>query len=76
MATYHVRFAAEVTADVAVEAATPEDAIAAAYESDDMPGSIVIGAFGSGTEVEQSSDWTPALVNNDQGCEVWKEKHR
>lgn len=70
MATYHVYMEVPVSASVTVEAESPEAAIAAAYDSDDMPGSLcTLG----GTPVDEAGDWTAVTVEADDSSLVWRE---
>lgn len=70
---YTVHLAMEVSTAVTVEADSVEDAIAAAYDSDDMPGSMVHGAFGSNASVDESAEWTERSVTDaSTGEELWR----
>lgn len=70
MPTYNVHLIETVSTTVTVDADSPEVAIELAYKSDDMPGSMVHGAFGSAS-VDEAGDWEAALVTNENGDEVW-----
>lgn len=67
---YKVYVIMEVSSVVEVEADSPEEAIDAAYESPDMPGSITVGAFG-GASVDDG-DWNTYQVEDESGTVVWK----
>jgi len=59
-----------VSSVVEVEADNPKAAIEAAFQSNDMPGSITVGAFG-GVSVDEG-DWEPYQVYDEAGATVWK----
>lgn len=69
MAKFRVHMTNVVSTSIEVEADDAEDAIEKAYDSNDMPGSIGIGAFGS-TSVDDS-DWEASAVTDEFGDEVW-----
>ncbi len=68
---YRVYVQNVVSSVVEVDADDPEAAIAAAYQSDDMPGSITYGAFGAASVDE--SDWEPHRVYDEADEVVWTE---
>lgn len=70
MAQYTVHFSTTVSTAVTIEADDPQAAIEAAYDSPDMPGSMVHGAFGSAS-VDESGEWLAVVVTDDNGNEVW-----
>jgi hypothetical protein len=70
MPTYNVHMNQTVSTTVTVEADNPEHAIELAYKSDDMPGSMCYGAFGSAS-VDEAGDWEVAVVSDSSGNEVW-----
>jgi hypothetical protein len=69
---YSVYVQNTVSAVVDVEANDPEAAIAAAFQSSDMPGSIGQGAFGS-VSVDDG-EWEPFEVYDEAGAVVWAEQ--
>lgn len=71
MTRFTVHLIQTVSAAVEVEADDYEAAIEAAYQSDDMPGSITYGAFGSACV--DGGDWEPASVEDENGVEVWND---
>jgi hypothetical protein len=60
-----------VSTSVTVDAETPEEAIYAIDQSDDMPGSITHNAFGSGAAVDEAGEWAAYSVTDADGAEVW-----
>lgn len=69
MPQYTVHLVNTVSTTVTVEADDPDAAIDAAWSSEDMPGSITIGAFGPvGVD---DGDWQPVAVTDASGAEVW-----
>jgi len=72
--TYNVHLIETVSTTVTVDADSPEAAIDLAYESNDMPGSMGYGAFGSAS-VDEAGEWEAAAVTNENGDEVWVAKN-
>lgn len=72
MPEYTVHLSSAISTAVTVQADSPEDAIEAAWESPDMPGSMAHGAFGTAS-VDESGEWAPVAVTNADGEEVWAE---
>ena len=70
MTTYSVHLVQTVSSVVTVDADNPQHAIELAYEDDDMPGSLTVGAFGS-TSVDEAAEWMPVCVTDANGNEVW-----
>jgi hypothetical protein len=70
MATYNVHLVQTVSTVVTVEADSPQDAVGLAWDSEDMPGSMVYGAFGSAS-VDEARDWEAMSVTDAEGNEVW-----
>lgn len=68
---YTVHLVNTVSASVVVDAENPQAAIEAAYESDDMPGGITVGAFGV-ADVDDD-DWNAIAVQDESGETVWEE---
>lgn len=71
MPKFTVHLINTVSASVTVEADSPEDAIDKAYESDDMPGGITVGAFGSNSVDDE--EWMPSSVSDSNLKTVWPE---
>lgn len=72
MGTYSVHLINTVSTTVTVEAETYDEAIDAAFDSNDMPGSITIGAFGQAT-VDDGEWEAVAVTDEESGDEVWSE---
>lgn len=70
MMKYSVHMTMEVSSVVEVEADSPDEAVEKAYDSDDMPGGITIGAFGSAS-VDESGEWEPQAVTDENYKTVW-----
>ena len=70
---FFVRFVTDLSSTVYVQAEDPDEAIEVAYKSPDMPGSMSCGAFGPAS-VDESGDWRPVLVTDEDGEEVWSER--
>lgn len=66
---YRVYMVNTVSTSVEVEAESWEEAIDEAYNSDDMPGSITVGAFGCASV--DDGDWMPHSVTDTAGETVW-----
>lgn len=72
---YTVHFVHSVSTTVTVEAGTPEQAMDRAYESDDMPGPVTVGAFGP-CAVDDDGEWEPYTITDASGEVVWEDKGR
>jgi hypothetical protein len=72
MPKYTVYMTNTVSTAIDVEADDPEAAIDAAYESDDMPGGITVGAFGS--QSVDDGDWQPDSVLDADHNQVWSDR--
>jgi hypothetical protein len=70
--TFTVHLINTVSTAVEVEVDNYEAAIEAAYDSEDMPGSITIGAFGRASV--DDGEWMPDAVTDEGGDEVWRER--
>lgn len=71
MPEFTVHLINTVSSSVTVEADSPEDAINKAYDSDDMPSGITVGAFGSASV--DDGEWIPSSVSDSNHKTVWSE---
>ena len=72
MPTYDVHMTLTVSTTVTVEADSPGQAMELVYDSDDMPGPMVYGAFGQAS-VDEAGEWEPvAVYEGDE--EVWSDR--
>lgn len=71
MPTFNVHITLTVSTTVDVEASDYAEALELWPDSEQAPGSITHGAFGSGSPVDESGDWTAQVVYDESGKEVW-----
>lgn len=73
--TYLVHIAEVVSTTVEVKATSADKAAETYYESPDMPGSMVHGAFGQVT-VDEAGEWEAiAITDTSTGEQVWENPH-
>lgn len=72
MPQFTVHLVQTVSSSVTVDAETYEEAIEAAWDSEDMPGSMSHGAFGSAS-VDEAGEWMAQEVTDDSGNSVWRD---
>lgn len=72
MPTFNVHLTETVSTTVTVEADDYQAAMEAAWDSDNMPGSITYGAFGQ-APVDEAGDWEVFQVTDESGDVVWAE---
>lgn len=70
-AQYIVHITQTVSCSLKVEASSLEDVFDTYYESDGMPGSITIGAFGYGATVDESGEWMVGEIEDSTGAVLW-----
>ena len=75
MNKYRVHMKMAIWTVIDVEAADPNDALEAAYESDQMPGTMAFNSFTNarGAAMVDEGEWEAVEVTDQNGNTVWEE---